>query len=655
MNAWRALLLALLALSCGACATMSQSQRERATLIATQARSTAIDCVAADRCAQPSPLHELGEKALLESGPDAPRHYALILDRGPQALLARISLLRSARAKIDLQTYIFDEDDAGRLVLDELLAAARRGVQVRVLVDQLSALKSVDTLAALAGAHANFQIRIYNPVLNRARISYPQYLIAGLCCFRRLNQRMHSKLLLIDDEVGITGGRNYQDDYYDWDPSYNFRDRDVLVAGPAARDMAANFEAFWNAFRTKPVEQLGDVGKRLLRQGVPAWPAPRYEHPQRAQAMSQDASDAALVERELASQAMPVARVDFVADLPQKHRRDPKRAEAAKLTTPGLNQLIASAREEVLLQTPYLVLSKPAQQLFRQLHEGPNPPRIVISTNSLAATDSFITYALSYKYKRRYLRDFGFQIYELKPFPLTAPIDLTATGADLPKDAAPLLLPGQAVPSRPPQPMGLSGSGSSGRALRGADASRAPLERESFVGRYFGSGANRPVPLKSAGVRIGLHAKSMVIDNRIGVVGTHNFDPRGDRYNTESAVVIEDDAFAQALAASIRGDIAPENSWVIARRDKPPVFSGLEYSLAKISEHLPIFDLWPVRYATSYEFKPGPNCPLPLPPDAPGFRACYEPVGDYPEVDLGFKWLSTRIFTAFGAGLAPIL
>ncbi len=105
------------------------------------------------------------------------------------------------------------------------------------------------------------------------------------------------------------------------------------------------------------------------------------------------------------------------------------------------------------------------------------------------------------------------------------------------------------------------------------------------------------------------------------------------------------------LAIVIAGLLA----WVIARRDKPPVFSGLEYSLAKISEHLPIFDLWPVRYATSYEFKPGPNCPLPLPPDSPGFRACYEPVGDYPEVDLGFKWLSTRIFTAFGAGLAPIL
>lgn len=657
MTRWRALLPALLVLSCGACATMSQGQRDRATQIAVAARSTQIDCAAADHCAQPSPLHDLGRKAMLASGPESPQHYALILDRGPQALLARINLMRSARSKIDLQTYIFDEDDAGRLVLDELLAAARRGVQVRLLVDQLSAMKSVDTLAALAGAHANFSIRVYNPVLNRARISYPQYLIAGLCCWRRLNQRMHSKLLLIDDEIGITGGRNYQDDYYDWSPAYNFRDRDVLVAGPVAREMASNFEAFWGAFRTRPVEQLGDVGRQLLRQGVPPLKQAPYQQPDRAQTMSRSASDAALIGQALVSQALPVGKVEFIADLPQKHRRDRKRAEAAMHTTPGLNSLISSAQEEVLLQTPYLVLSKPAQQLFRELHDRPSPPQIIVSTNSLAATDSFITYALSYKYKRRYLRDFGFQIYEFKPFPASAPIDLTATGAPLPADVAPLTLPGQAVPASPPESATVAVAGSGGgRSERYRVAPRAtPLQREFFAGRYFGNNANQPVPLKRAGVRIGLHAKSMVVDNKIGVVGTHNFDPRGDRYNTESAVVIEDPAFAQALAASIRGDIAPENAWVIAPRDKPPVFSGLEYSLAKVSEHLPIFDLWPVRYATSYEFKPGPQCPLPLSPFDPRFRGCYEPVGDYPEVALGFKWLSTRIFTAFGAGLAPIL
>ena len=94
---------------------------------------------------------------------------------------------------------------------------------------------------------------------------------------------------------------------------------------------------------------------------------------------------------------------------------------------------------------------------------------------------------------------------------------------------------------------------------------------------------------------------------------------------------------------------------MIARRDKAPVLSGLDYSLGKASEQLPLFDLWPVRYATSYEFEPGPDCPQPLSPFDPRFQACYRPVGDFPEVAVGFKSMLTRIFTAFGAGLAPIL
>ena len=182
-----------------------------------------------------------------------------------------------------------------------------------------------------------------------------------------------------------------------------------------------------------------------------------------------------------------------------------------------------------------------------------------------------------------------------------------------------------------------------------------PLSREYAAKRYGRRSSNEPVPLKRAGVRVGLHAKSIVIDERIGVIGTHNFDPRGDTYNTESAVVIDDPVFARALADSIRRDTQPENAWVIAPRDKPPVFSGLDYSIGKISENLPIFDLWPSRYATSYEFVPGPECPEPLPRSHPRFRACYRPVGDFPEVNLGLKSLTTRMFTAFGAGLAPIL
>ena len=649
MTAAVRVLLALLVLAGGGCASLSTLERDRAAEIAAQARSgRMVACEAEAACARPSPLRELGERALAESAPGRPRHYAVLLDYGQDALLARLDLIRGARRSIDLQTYIFDEDDAGHLVLEELMAAVRRGVRVRMLVDQLSALRQVETLAALASSHVNFQLRIYNPVLHRARITYPMYAWAAACCWRRLNQRMHSKLLVIDGLVAITGGRNYQDDYYDWNPEYNFRDRDVLVGGPVIADMAANFEAFWNARLAVPVERLDDVGRFLLRNGAPElrdWP---YADPERVAAASRAADDTDLVRQRLADAAIPVGEVLFIADQPQKHRRDPEVAASAVHASPLLMGLIESATEEVLLQTPYLVLSKEAQEMFRRMRQRDPRPRVVVSTNSLAATDSFITYALSYKYKRRYLRDFGFEIHEFKPFPEDAPIDLDATGAvaiswneDGSVNIGPPERPAAAVPRR--------GEGGDGQRRE------SPLSREYAALRYAGVGVHERVPLKRAGVRFGMHAKSLVVDNRVGVVGTHNFDPRGDTYNTESAVVIEDPAFARALAESIRRDIAPGNAWVIARRDRPPVFSGLEYSLAKASEHLPLFDLWPVRYATSYEFQPGPQCPEPPSPFDPGFRACHEPGGDFPEVNLGFRTLLTRIFTAFGAGLAPIL
>ena len=634
-------LAALAAILLGGCATLAPQQREAAAGIAIAARSAEVDCTQADACALASPLHALAERALAESTPEAPKHYARILDGGSDALLARVHLIRSARRSIDLQTYIFDEDDSAQLVLDELQAAAFRGVKVRVLIDQLSALKKVETLAAFASIHANFELRIYNPVLDRARLSTPMYAVAAACCWGKLNRRMHNKLLLVDDMLGVTGGRNYQDDYYDWDAAYNFRDRDLLIAGPVARDMAMHFAAFWGSTLSVPAERLGDVARYLRAQGVPPPPHQPYRKPERVQALLAQVTDAAAIRARFVEPALAVGGVQFIGDLPDKHVGGV--AEESRQASDTLQRLIASAKTEVLLQTPYLVLSKPAQRLFRGLHRQPAPPRVVVSTNSLASTDAFIAYAVSYKYKRRYLRDFGFEIHEFKPFPAEVPFDAGPLGADLREDAA--------VPTGQPAPRRAT--------LRERRLAERGLRSEpiSEAGRSspFASNGGLPVRLKRAGIRMGLHAKSMVVDEAVGVVGTHNFDPRGDTLNTESAVVIADPAFARQLAASIRGDTAPGNAWTIGRRDSSPVLPGIEFTLARVSERMPIFDLWPVKYATSYDFVPGPDCPSPPSPFDRNFRRCHRPVGDFPEVDIGLKWLGVRVFTAFGSGLSPIL
>lgn len=608
-----ALPLFLLLLTTG-CSTLSRADLRASTAIAEAGQAAAADCDdPADPVCRPveSPLLALGREAVAGSGQDAPRHHVTLLDRGQDALIARLHLIRAARESIDLQSFIYDVDDSGLLVLDELLAAARRGVRVRLLLDQLYGLPDPGLQAALAGAHPNFELRLYNPTFGEAKTQPLEYAAGIVCCFRKFNRRMHTKLLLVDGTVGVTGGRNIQDRYFDWGEAYNYRDRDILVAGPIAAAMKENFEAFWTFERSHPAHALKDVAGRLIREGaVPAHRLldPARERPPRVLAMAEAITDGAAVYERLAPLTLPVGRVAFFADLPDKHTGEqPAHEDASR----AMRELVDSTRAELVVQTPYLVLSRPARKLFREIHRREDAPDVIVSTNSLAATDAFPVYAMSHKYKRLYLRELGFRIFEYKPYPADAPIDVEATGVLGPETAT---LP-------------IFGSGSSGSA-------------------------SGPVPLKRAGVRVGLHAKSIVVDDRIGVVGSHNFDPRSDNLNTESMVVVHDAQFAAALRASIQRDMIPANAWTIARQEKPPVFSGLNYSLGKLSEKLPIFDIWPFPYASSFELREGCN---PLPPGDPRFYECYEDVGAFPEVDLPLKTVYTRILTAFGAGLVPIL
>lgn len=602
MRLARCLVLALALSALGACAHVSRQETLQSVDLAEGARSSTISC-AAD-CQIASPLRDLGDSAYAVSSPGQPRHSVVMLDTGQDSLLARVHLIRAARHSVDLQTFHFERDDAGRVVLDELRAAARRGVRVRLLMDQLSGLADPELQAQLAAFHRNFQVRVYNPVFDQASINPFEFVGGIVFRFRDLNRRMHNKLMVVDDRVAIIGGRNIQDEYFDWHDQYNYRDRDVLVAGPVTTAMKANFDAFWSDPRALEPARLADVARVLLQnQGPP--PVMVTPRSPRVDALAASADDGARVFAQLKPFLYQVGQVSFYADLPSKHA-DLGQSQAG--ASGALLAALGGAQREILLQTPYLVLSRPARNLFRRLHKRKPAVPVLVSTNSLAATDAFPAYAMSYKYKRMFLRELGFQIYEYKPFPEDMPIDLDA--------------------------------------LPGAAETQA-AKRYRFSG--FRQGA---VPLKTAGVRIGLHSKSMVIDQDIAIVGSHNFDPRSNDYNTESLIMVHDPVFAQALAASIRRDMQPGNSWVIAPKAKLPVLSQLNYNLGKLSEKLPIFDVWPFPYATSYEIKPGCE---PLPPADPGFLACYTPVGDFPEVNLTMKMVYTRVLTVFGAGFIPIL
>lgn len=563
----RLLVIVLAALACGACATLRQDQGEPAAMLAEASRQEDITCQPASPCTRSSPLLDLATRAAATSGPQKSKHHALILDDARDALMARLDLLRGAKHSIDLQTYIFDEDDIGQLMLAELRAAARRGVQVRLLVDQLSAFKHVRTLAAIASDHKNLELRLYNPVRGKGRAGYRDMVAALLCCFRQTNQRMHAKVLVVDGMVAITGGRNYQDDYFDWSDEYNFRDRDVLVAGPEVINAHYSFERLWQSRLSVPAERLHDVGRFLNKHGAPAMPEPKYVHPERIEEAINSASDARLVASRLADHAIPVEGVRFLSDGPGKHDEQLGMAAISGMWQQWA-RLFADARHEVILQTPYLVLSDDTRDRLRQ-QRGLAPPQVIVSTSSLASTDSVVVYALTHKFKRSYSDKLGFHIHEYRPH------------------------------------------------KAGAAAGEA---------------------------RRRLHAKSMAIDGRLGVIGTHNFDARSDHYNIESMLVIEDTRFAQLLGQSIRDDIHPVNSWML--RPESPAMSVAGPGLS------------PERRgstsASAYEWVPGPGCVDAALQPGQLLDPCYRPVGDFPESGAGRKILA-RILSVLGKKLVPLL
>ncbi|MEO8803606.1 MAG: phospholipase D family protein [Rudaea sp.] len=590
------------ALLSGCAVNPVRARHALATADAAQDRT--MTCRKFDACAIASPYHALAARAISESKPGKPVHYVNLLDIGEDALLLRVHLIRAAHKSIDLQTFIFAEDDVGYLMLNELVKAARRGVHVRVLVDQLFSLDDVELLAQLARAHVNFELRVYNPTFHRATTPPLEFAAGIVCCFFSFNQRMHNKLLLIDNEIGIAGGRNYENRYFDWDDAFDYLDRDLLVTGPAANAMRDSFELFWRHPRSVPLSRLRDVSTRILGDGInaPGYQAHAYKNPVRVRALLRHADSSDYIQRHFADKTMRVGEVEYFSDRPEKFD-DPNKRQDNELSH-HIVELLSSARSEIVLQTPYLVLSRTARRVFKHQHRNYPQLRVRVSTNSLAATDAFYVYALSYKYKKRYLK-LGFEIHEFKPFPAEA-VDLIADYDEL-------------------------GDGPN-------------TDR-----RYHKYGR---APLTQHGVRLGLHAKSIVIDGKIGMIGSHNFDPRSDHYNTESGFVVHDRTFAQRLRAVILRDTEPQNAWTIARRQGNSWLSKLNRKIGDVSASLPLFDLWPYRYASSFEIEPGCK---PMRADTPGFYSCYRDVGDFPDVDLPLKTIYTRIVTAFGAGLHSIL
>ena len=185
--------------------------------------------------------------------PEGTSGYRLLAS-STDAFLARAESIRAAQHSVDLQYYIVHDGLSTRLLTDELLRAADRGVRIRILLDDTTS-DGRDQQMAVIAAHPNIEIRVFNP-LHIGRSTAITRSLGRLFNLSRQHRRMHNKLWLVDSSIGIVGGRNLGDEYFDARTDLNFTDIDLLVAGPVAADLGQSFDQYWNHRLSAPIQNF---------------------------------------------------------------------------------------------------------------------------------------------------------------------------------------------------------------------------------------------------------------------------------------------------------------------------------------------------------------------------------------------------------------
>ncbi len=200
-----------------------------------------------------TPLGQLVEANRQASGGRHPSGFLLL--GGPQAAYSsRLALVQAAQQTLDLQYYAIHADASTERLLHGVVAAAGRGVRVRVLLDDFHSAGRDAQVMRLAFV-PNIEMRMFNP-LTGARSSSLGRMFGALTDFSRAQQRMHNKLFIADNAMGVTGGRNLGDAYFGNAEAGNFVDLDVLAAGPIVQDLSRSFDHYWNNQRAYPVQSL---------------------------------------------------------------------------------------------------------------------------------------------------------------------------------------------------------------------------------------------------------------------------------------------------------------------------------------------------------------------------------------------------------------
>jgi putative cardiolipin synthase len=405
-----------------------------------------------------------------------------LLNTGDEGLEWRLRSIDSATQTLDLQTFIWKNDHVGQLIQAHVLAAADRGVKVRIMLDD-SFLSGNDRSILALAQHPRIHYHIYNPATLRED-SLVSKQLANLNDFQRLDHRMHNKVMVVDSQVAIIGGRNLADEYFGYNVAHNFRDMEVLAWGEIVGLINGEFDRFWNddwsipAHRVLPTPDPGalpELREQLASAlAASAQPAPGEKTTSWLQIASQAHSGTA----------------ELLYDQPLPDPSEPGDMQL-QLTKTLLGKL-AAVDNEIIILSAYYVPTPRLEQLIVSLEQRGVEVRLL--TNSLDTNNHTSAHAV-YKRHRKTLLQAGADMHEVR-----------------------------------------------------ADAQDRALYMQQPIDQRL----------------LGLHAKTLVVDDDQVFVGSTNLDPRSLRLNTEVGLWITSPALNQSLRQHVVIDLLQQNAWQLA-------------------------------------------------------------------------------------------
>jgi cardiolipin synthase C len=448
-----------------------------------------------------------------------------LLPTGKDSFAARARLIDQAEKTLDLQYYIFHNDLLGNYVYNHLMAAADRGVRVRLLLDDWHQTPETDLLLATMASHPNIEVRLFNPFGTHRRTFLARALRMAFGP-NRLRGRMHNKAFIADNSVAIVGGRNIGAEYFGAGDEFNFYDVDIMAEGPIARQVSAMFDDYWNCVLAVPVNAL--IPRRPGADDLRAW---RRDLATQEECLKKSTYwlklQASPLLKQIDAGQVPLVwgQAEVLADHTLKCI-DPDDSRQAVKMTQELKGILGEARSELLMVTPYFVPGQTGMSLFRKLR-GRNLT-IKIITNSFLSSDAPLAQIGYMRYRKDLLR-MGVELYEIKPTLVQLQHDQERQqfGGDFRQLCSSFIQGGGSLIRS-----GVSHIQIGGSSLQSGGSSRGAL-----------------------------HAKTFVLDHHTVFVGSFNFDPRSIKLDTQNGIVIHSPELADQAACLFAKGFSPDRTY----------------------------------------------------------------------------------------------